>query len=148
MIRIKKDLGMGIISCTAAAGYWFLIPVGITSKTAIVTNAVGPDYMPRLLSIVMFVLGAILILKSIINHKDTVEVIDLKSEKDVILYLGNLVLFLILMPVIGFLASAVLMSVLAFAIFKEKHKLYYVIVIAVCAVVYTVFRFLLNIPLP
>lgn len=148
MIRVKKDLGMGALSCITAVIFWFLIPVGITSKATIVTNAVGPDYMPRLLCIVMFVLGAILVGKSILRHADTEEVIDLSAEKDVFLYLGNLVLFLVLMPVIGFLASAALMSILAFAIFREKHKLYYVIMAGVCVAVYTVFKYVLKVPLP
>lgn len=148
MIRVKKDMGMGVISCIVAAGFWLLIPVGITSKTTIVTNAVGPDYMPKLISIVMFILGAILIGKSILKHTDTEEVIELKAEIDVFLYLGNLVMFLFLMPIIGYLLSAFLMSALAFTIFREKHKRYYFIMFFICAAVYVVFKFVLKVPLP
>ncbi|MEG0944563.1 MAG: tripartite tricarboxylate transporter TctB family protein [Angelakisella sp.] len=148
IIKLRKDLTVGIISTVLSVVLWFLIPIGITTKAHIVTNAVGPDYMPKLLCIVMFTLGIWLMVKSLVLKKDSVEEIDLSEEKCVILFLLSLMLVVLAMPIIGFLPSALLMSILSLIIFKEKHKLYWVIMAVMCCVIYALFKFALGVPLP
>ena len=148
MLKLKKNLTAGMISCIVGVALWFLIPIGITMKVSTVTNAVGPDYMPKLIAITLVVMGLILVAQSVIFKKDEYVEIRFAQEKMVLLYLLILIAMVVAMPIIGYLPAGLIASVLFFLAFKEKNKVHYAIVLAICVIVYCLFQFLLGIPLP
>ena len=148
MLKLKKNLSAGIFSCAMGIGYRFLIPIGIKKKLTIVTNAVGPDYMPRLVSAVLFILGLILIFQSLVLKKEEELIIDFKQEKTVFLYLAVLLGLIISIPRAGFLASSLVAAILFFLVLGEKNKIFYGIILSICVLIYLLFRFALGIPLP
>lgn len=148
MLNLKKNLSAGILSCVLGIAYWILIPIGIDAKLEIETNAVGPDYMPRLIGALLIILGAILIVQSVVLKKEEVLVWDFNQEKPVLLYLAVLLGLIILIPLAGFLISSVVAALFFLLLMKEKNKWFYGIVLAICVMIYVIFRFALGIPLP
>lgn len=148
MLKLKKNLSAGVLSCILGIAYWFLIPIGIDAKVEIETNAVGPEYMPRLISVLLIVLGAMLIVQSVVLKKDEVFVWNFHQEKPVLLYLAVLFGLIVLIPLIGFLVSSIVAAVLFLLLMQEKNKWFYGIVLAICILIYVIFRFALGIPLP
>lgn len=148
MIKLKKNLLAGILTCLIGVAYRFLISVGIKAKVQFTTKAIGPDYMPKLVSYVLIVLGAILIYQSVVLKKDEYLIIAFNQEKPVLLYLVVLLGLIILTPLIGFLPASTIAAVLFMVIMGEKKILYYVIVLIMCAAIYALFRFILGVPVP
>lgn len=148
MLKLKKNLIAGLISSITGAALWFLIPIGITMKVSTATKAVGPDYMPKLIAVTLMIMGLILIAQSVVFKKDEVIEIRFEQEKTVVQYLLILIAMVAAMPVTGYLPAGLIASLLFFLVFREKNRAHYAVVLAVCVIVYCLFRFLLGIPLP
>lgn len=80
-------------------------------------------------------------------EKDTVKTLIVGKELKALAYMGMLLIYSILFKR-SFLISTILLGVATLAMTVTKKKLYYVIVIAMVAVLYLLFAKVLHIQLP
>ena len=89
----------------------------------------------------------VLLIQSLILKKDTVKTLIVGKELKALAYMGMLLIYSILFKR-SFLISTILLGVATLAMTVTKKKLYYVIVIAMVAVLYLLFAKVLHIQLP
>ncbi|MGI5933935.1 MAG: tripartite tricarboxylate transporter TctB family protein [Lawsonibacter sp.] len=147
-LTIKKNLWSGILTVVFSAVLWFALPFCIKSKVSTLTSAVGPDYLPRLIIILMAICGVGLILYSLVLKKDeTVEVV-LKEEARTFLYIFALLAYVLLMPLLGFLISTLVFSCFSLFFLETKKPSHYAVIIILVIGIFVGFKYGLKVPLP
>ena len=143
LIRHPKDFWSGVIFTALGV---FAIVYG--SKYTIGTAArMGPGYFPRILGILMVVLGMILALRSIRSKGEPVPAF---SWRPTLLVLGSVVLFGAVVKVLGMAISTVLLILVASAAsheFRWKESVISGVALAVLAVGVFVVGLSLQLPI-
>lgn len=114
---------------------------------------IGPGFFPLLLAILFLIFSIILILKEILSKKSKEE-FDKFSFKDPgiirsLITLGALIVYIILLPYLGFIIDTIIL--LVFLMLLMKYKKYLIIgvtSVGVSFAVFFIFEKLLNITLP
>ena len=142
LIRNPKDFGSGCLF----AGFG-LAAVIIGSSYPVGTAArMGPGYFPRALGLILIVMGAVLILKSL---RAAGSAITITTLKPVFIVLGSVVVFGFTVIPLGLVLATILLIVLASTAsheFRWKEALVASVVLA--AFVVAAFGYGLNLQLP
>lgn len=132
-------LGVGIIA--VALGYPKAADYG--------TGVPGPGLWPIVISIVLLGCTALLLLKTLkmSPEKDTKIELWTTGTRRVYVTMGILVVYLIVLPFLGFIISTFVLELIFIQWFAKKNPIITVVIAAaITMVVYCAFRFLLNVP--
>jgi len=112
-------------------------------------NAPGPDFFPRIILIILFILGTALLASSFINKdKGLFPSKSLFDHKKFLVAVGLIILYLMLLPYLGFLLASFLYISLTL-INRLKGRIRVVTLAAASsACLYFIFAWLLNVRLP
>lgn len=145
-LNVKTNLVSGIIAILFAVALWIVIPIEIVDRS---TKLIKSDFLPRLIAIVIFLCGGILVYQGIAKPgKEKTIVLDLKKELRVVLYMAALVLYTFLFDKIGFLLSSLLLAVFTLLFVREKKLMRYVIVVIYVTALFFLFKYALGVPFP
>lgn len=146
IISIKKNLSSGIFSILFGVGMLITIPYFIKYKIQVVSNAIGPDYLPKIVAILMLVCGTLLVIKSLVFKKDDRVTINLKSEIRTVLYIVLVIVFIVIFKFISFLIAALLAVPLSLLIMEDRNIKHYIAGEILAVMVWAMFKFLLHVP--
>ncbi|MDY4610514.1 MAG: tripartite tricarboxylate transporter TctB family protein [Sphaerochaetaceae bacterium] len=147
-ITLKKNLTSGIIAVVTGIVLWFMIPYCIKAKVTYVTSSIGPTYMPKLIIGVMTICGLGLIFQSLVLKKDETVTICIKDELRVLVYLGVLIAYIVLLPIVGFVVASILFACVSLYLMESKNKKYYIAAFAIVIAVFLGFKYGLSVYLP
>lgn len=137
-MKIKTNLCAGILCVISAVIIWLIIPfqIGEPASESITSNA---RLFPQMFTVLIGILGAVLIAMSLIFHKEVVREVSIGQEARVLGYYVLVALFAFLIPITGFLISALLFVTASLAYLKSRNKWHYVAAVLVTAAVYLAF---------
>lgn len=148
-LKLPKKLCMGIFGIVVAVVMWILAKSQITATYGLESKySVGPDFFPKLVIILMFVSGIVLVIQSIFKFDEETVVIDLKKELIVLIYFAVLMLYVFLLKKIGFIFDTIFASCALLALQKCKKWWYYAVAVAMVLIVYFGFVYGFKIRLP
>ena len=146
--KIRVNLASGIFAVLFGIAFWLLIPYQIISKQRLVTNAVGSDFVPKRVAIIIIILGLSLIIQSLLLKKDKSVNVVLRDEGRVFVVVAIIFANILLMPKIGFLVTSIASTAIILLFLKCKKWHYYAVTAALAAVIYFSFKYGLYIRLP
>lgn len=147
-IKLKKNLCSGIFATIFGSVILWQIPYQILAKRSFATAAVGSDYLPRIMAMVLIVLGVMLLGQSLILKNDKTVELDLREEGRVLVAIAIMVAYVALTPRFGFLWTSIVANVLLLAFLRCRKWQYYLLVAALCAAVYFSFKYGMDVKLP
>lgn len=147
-VSVKKNLWSGIFAVAFGTLVWWQIPYQILSKRRFATAAVGPEYLPRIMAIVLVVLGIMLIVQSVALRKDKAIILDLYEEGRVLVAIAMMAVYVAVTPRLGFLWSSIAVNVLLLLYLRCRNWRYYLVIVAATAAVYFSFKYGLDVKLP
>ncbi len=137
-MKIKTNLAAGLLCLAASVIIWILIPyqIGEAAGGTITSDA---RLFPKMFTILIGSLGIVLIVISLVFHKEVVKEIQVKQEAKVMGYYAIVFVFAILIPVCGFLIAALLFVVASLIYLKSRNKWHYIASVLVTIAVYLAF---------
>jgi putative tricarboxylic transport membrane protein len=146
MSESKQNIILGLIVIIGSGLlFWntFYFPASIKP------NAPGPDFFPRIILSILLILGAALLASNLfIKRKEEISSKSLLNDKKILLAVGLIVLYLVLLPYLGFLLASFLYISLNL-INRVKRRIKVITLAAISsACLYIIFAWLLNIRLP
>jgi len=110
------------------------------------TADVGPAAMPRLFSIILMVLGIILFTQSFLDKENRKAK---KIEKIIFVLTGVFLMYVFLIPVLGFYSTTIFFILIMLFITKTKQITFYLFVpLFSCIFVFAFFEYFLTVPVP
>ena len=146
-ISIKKNLYSGIFAVLFGAVMLITIPIFINFRVQIVTKAIPPDYLPKIVSWFMIICGALLIVQSLVFKKESIVEMELNDEVRTLLYIGLVLVFIFLFRFVGFLIAALVAIPLSLILMEDRSVRHYIIGEVLVLLVWSSFKFLLHVPL-
>lgn len=146
-IKVKTNLISGIVFLLAAGLLLLVIPEQI-KQTYQQNQYIDAKAIPQMIGMVAALLSAILIIKSLFLHQEVVKIFVVKPELMAILYFIGLLLYLVLIPRLGFLVASLLLGVGTMAYQKVKSWKQWAVVLVTMVIIYFGFSKGLNIYLP
>lgn len=147
-IKLKKNLSSGIIGTLFGAVMLIVIPYCIKVKISLVSSGIGPDYLPRLIAILMICCGIGLVFQSLVLKKDEEVVIEFGKEGHALLFATAMIIYVILLPIIGFVFSSVLFACASLFLMECKKPMYYLSTVLLVLVIFVAFKYGLSVALP
>ena len=147
-IKIRKNLWSGILTIVFSVILWVALPFCIKSQVTTLTAAIGPDYLPRLIIALMGICGIGLVITSLALKKDEEIEINLKDELRTFIFVGIILAYILLMPVIGFLIDTILFSCVALLFMETRKPRHYVAVVILTILIFVGFKYGLMVSLP
>ncbi|WP_251318012.1 tripartite tricarboxylate transporter TctB family protein [Flintibacter muris] len=139
LAAICAVLGIGVIAM--ASGYPKAADYG--------TGVPGPGLWPIVISIVLLACTAILLFRTLKMPPEKDSKIELwtTGTRRVYLTMGILMVYLLLLPFLGFIIATFVLELIFIQWFAKKNPVITVVIAAaITMVVYCAFRFLLNVP--
>lgn len=146
-IKVKTNLVSGVVFLVLSIMLLAVIPSQIR-QTYQQNQYIDAKAIPQMVGGITALLSMILIVKSLVFHQETVKVYVVKPELMAVLYFGGLLLYLVLIPHLGFFLSSLVMGAGTMAYQKVKSVRQWLIVLAIMIVIYFGFSRGLNIMLP
>lgn len=145
-IKYRSNFWTGIISCIIGGVIYATIPyqIGVDFNA---TYGINSRSVPYAAAVILILLGAFLLFKSLVMKKDKEKTMNLKQEGKAAGYMVILIAYCFLFKY-SFVVSTGLLGLLTLYLTGSKKKLYYVIVLATVIMLYLVFTRLLNVRLP
>lgn len=110
-------------------------------------SGLGPDFFPKIISVILFFLGIIIFINKIRNEKkEEIKDTDIKSTLSII---GIFALYIFLIGKIGYLVSTILFSLMAISILSKESfvlKILYSIIFPLA--LYLLFTYAFKVSLP
>jgi len=147
-IKLKKNLTSGIIGALFGVIMLVAIPLCIKAKISLVSSGIGPDYLPRLVAMLMIACGLGLVFQSLFLKKDEEVVITFRQEGHALLFAAAMIVYVILLPVIGFVLSSVLFAFASLFLMECKKPLYYLSTALLVLGIFVAFKYGLSVALP
>lgn len=147
-LTFKKNLTSGIIGLAFGAVMWFAIPYCIKSKITMVSSNIGPDYLPKLVAIVMIVCGIGLIFQSLVLKKDETVEVEFSKEGRAMLFALAMIIYVVVLPYAGFVIASGLFACVSLFLMECRKKLYYLYAILLVLVIFAAFKYGLSVALP
>ena len=147
-IKLKKNLSSAIIGTLFGAVMLVAIPYCIKAKISLVSSGIGPDYLPRLVAILMICCGIGLVFQSLVLKKDEEVVIEFGREGHALLFAAVMIIYVILLPIIGFVFSSVLFVCASLFLMECKKPMYYFSTVLLVLVIFAAFKYGLSVALP
>src|SRR5699024_2666321 len=129
----------------------FALLAFLYSNTFSTGDLYGPDLFPKLISIIIGILGLYLLISSVINLKNYKNILDINHNLvfKIIIFIIVITASFYLFSLVGFIISSVLFLVVAQLIFGVKNYLAITLVsIFVPLALYLFFTQVFNIPIP
>lgn len=150
-IKLKHNLP-SILMMLFGISLILLIPYQVSG---VKVSAMGPRFIPYLVAIIITILSFLTLIDGLVEKKDPVENDETEKEgtkvsySRVILTFISLALWIILVPLLGFIITTILLIAAVIAIVGE-FKVYQIIIIPIIVslAVYYIFNELLNVILP
>lgn len=147
-IKIPIDLVSGFFFFFFSIALIFVIPGQIkVMNSEVVTSRTFPYLIALLLMTMSIKQIASTLIKWLKNQDITTKEFDLKVEAKAFLLFLFLIIYLALIPFIGFLLSSLLMVSAFLLFFKTKNWISYAIVLSSTISIYFIFRYFLNVQL-
>lgn len=154
-MKSKRDLIIYGVALALSIGLWLIIPQAVPMKTE-GANFVNSRFFPRVIAVVSMALSALGLALEMIKpkkagSKDTATVkpgVDVKAILRVLALALVMFLYAIALEPVGFILATVGAVVLCLMILGEHKPVNYLVVLAVCAVIYAIFTFVLKVRLP
>ncbi len=147
-LRFRENLWSGIVAIVMGLIVRIIIPYQIKIRAEKLSNAIPSDYVPLLIVYLMIGLGIVLVMKSLVLKIDSYITVDIPGELHALRYFLIIVVYVIAMPILGFLASSLLFCTGALLFMKIRKKSYYAFTLGITAFLWFSFKYLLNVPLP
>lgn len=137
-MKIKTNLAAGALCLAVSVIVWILIPyqIGEVAGGTITSDA---RLFPRMFTVLMGSLGIVLVVMSLVFHKEVIKEIKVNQEARVLGYYAIVFVFTILIPVCGFLIAAILFVAASLIYLKSRNKWHYIASVCVTIAVYLAF---------
>ncbi len=145
-VKYRSNLVAGIVSVILGVICMIIIP-GQIGEDYSATYGITSRTVPYAVAILWIVCGIVLMVQSLILKKDEVKVLDVSKEVKALLYMLVLLIYAVLFQK-SFLVSTMFLGVTTLAFTGSKKKSFYLIVLAVVAVLYLLFAKVLHVQLP
>ena len=145
-VKYRSNLVAGIVSVILGIICMVIIP-GQIGEDYSATYGITSRTVPYTVAILWIICGIILMVQSLILKKDEVKVLDVSKEAKALLYMLVLLIYAVLFQK-SFLVSTMFLGVATLAFTGSKKKSFYLIVLAVVAVLYLLFAKVLHVQLP
>ncbi len=145
-VKYRSNLVAGIVSVILGIICMVIIP-GQIGEDYSATYGITSRTVPYAVAILWIICGIILMVQSLILKKDEVKVLDVSKEAKALLYMLVLLIYAVLFQK-SFLVSTMFLGVATLAFTGSKKKSFYLIVLAVVAVLYLLFAKVLHVQLP
>lgn len=147
----KSDMIVGIILVIFSVLVYF--NVSYFPKIQLAAQGMGPAFFPRILSIFLALLGIILIIQSYVTStkytKDIENVIDTRLLIRIIIALSVIIMYVFLIPHIGFLIATFIFTIIFMGFFNFKYSFKMIIIsLVISAIIFYLFKVILHMPLP
>lgn len=144
----KIDLTIGVILIALSV---FAFTETLKFPPSLHVTDPGPAAWPRIISVTLFLLSCCFIYFNVIKQPSDVnkEHVEKGSLFNVIFVLLVTLVYIVLMPILGYFLMTAIYLIMLLLIFKEKKILYYVLLVSgFLSISYGVFYLLLNVRLP
>lgn len=145
-VKYRSNLVAGIVSVILGIICMVIIP-GQIGEDYSATYGITSRTVPYAVAILWIICGIILMVQGLILKKDEVKVLDVSKEAKALLYMLVLLIYAVLFQK-SFLVSTMFLGVATLAFTGSKKKSFYLIVLAVVAVLYLLFAKVLHVQLP
>lgn len=149
-MRVKMPINLvsGIFFLLFSIALFLVIPGQIkVMNSEVVTSRTFPYLLALLLMVMSMKQIAATLIKYLKKQHITIREFDLKVEAKALLLFLFLIIYLVLMPLVGFLLSSLLMVSAFLIFFRTKNWISYVVVLGSTISVYYIFRYFLNVQL-
>ncbi|MGQ9508794.1 MAG: tripartite tricarboxylate transporter TctB family protein [Thermodesulfobacteriota bacterium] len=141
----KEDIGIGIgLIFLSLWLYWY-----VGRYSSIEVYYYGPDFFPRILSIIMVILGISLILNAWVgNVLKKIDRIDTKGFVRMLISIGICIGYLFLMKILGFTLATFIFLFILMTFLKQKGIIVRILSCLITSIaIWMIFRYFLIIPL-
>ena len=142
-IRYRCNLVAGIASILFGLVVVLLTPYQISLGYG-ESNGITPRTIPYALGAICMVLGAVLVIQSLVFKKDKVKELVVKQELKAILYMLMLLIYCLLFKV-NFILASTFLGCITLVFLKCKKPLYYVIIVVTALILYALFTQVLHV---
>ncbi len=126
---------------------WFTVSFNLASSNFGGGLGLGPDFFPRLLSILMMIFSLIQLVRTF--RKDKEDQLKLNIHGLSIIIIVSCITYLFAIDIIGYLVSTfIFLSVVIFVISRKRSITDIVIALGISLALYGVFNLVLKVPLP
>lgn len=146
-IKVRTNLVSGIVFLILSGILLAVIPEQI-KQTYQQNQYIDAKAIPQMIGCVTAAISLLLIVKSLVFHQETVRSFAVKPEMMAILYFGGLLVYLFLIPRLGFLISSLILGAGTMAYQKVKSVRQWAVVLIIMVAIYYGFSKGLNIFLP
>ncbi len=146
MVVKKEDIGIGV--GLIILSIWLFLYVGRYRPVEIYIY--GPDFFPRILAVMMAILGLSLIINAVLgNSLKMGDRIDPKGFVRLLISIGICIGYLFLTTILGFATATFVFLFILMTFLKQKGILLRIFSsVATALIVWAIFRYFLIIPLP
>lgn len=146
-MKIKSNLLSGILAILFAVALLAIIPSQIHSVHQ--TNEyLGSGFVAKLIAYVILASGGVMLIKSLLLRQEQEVIVNLGVERISLLFYTVMVAYLLLIPILGFLAASLCVGVAALLYQRVRSVTQYVVVTLIIACVYFAFVHCLDVALP
>lgn len=145
--KIRTNLTAGIVMAIAAVGLLITMPSQVRLPM-FDSGAPSPRVIPGICLVGILLCAAILILQSLVLHKDTIYEFEWEKEKQELILIGLLLLFVAGTLRIGFVISGILIFSLIEFYSGERKPGMYLFTVAAVILIYLLFQHVFHVSLP
>ncbi len=145
-VKYRSNLVAGIVSVILGIICMVIIPRQIGEDYS-ATYGITSRTVPYAVAILWMICGVVLMVQSLIFKKDEIKVIDVSKEAKAVGYMLVILIYAVLFKK-SFLVSTIFLGLATLAFTGSRKKSFYLIVLAVVAVLYLLFSKVLHVQLP
>jgi len=149
MVSLRTNLISGILAICLGAVILMLLPSQIQEELFLAHGQISADFIPKVVSIVMIILGILLLFQSLVLHKEQIVTIEAGALKRAMAFLALTVAYGLLFRPLGFLIPSLLFSAALLLLQRSRRWLSWLICCLFPVVVWVLFNvvFLVKLPL-
>lgn len=148
MMKLKTNLVSGIFAICLGTVLLLIVPFQIQKELFLVQGQISADFIPRVISVLMIILGSLLLIQSLVLKQEKIVCIEIGAFKRGLVFLGLLVAYAILFSLIGFVIPSVLFVISLLLFQKCRNRLYWIICVLFPVVIYILFNYVFSVKLP
>lgn len=145
-VQYRSNLVSGIVSIILGIICMVIIPRQIGEDYS-ATYGITSRTIPYAVAILWLVCGVVLMVQSLVFKKDEIKVLDVSKEAKALGYMLVILVYAVLFKK-SFLLSTMFLGVATLAFTGSRKKSFYLIVLAMVAVLYLLFAKVLHVQLP
>ncbi len=146
-VKIKTNLTAGIVMAIFAIVMLLVMPTQVRLPMYD-SGAPSPRIIPGICLVGILICSVLLIVQSLVFHKETIYEFDLEKEKHELVLIGLLLLFVAGTLTLGFVVSGIIIFCAIEFYVGERKPVMYLYTIAAVFIVYFLFQHLFHVSLP